>query len=52
MLLNLVKQTPDFNKFEIIFLTQKVLGDFYLDFKDIREALRVYKSVKILCEDF
>lgn len=33
-------------------MSQKVMGDIYLDFKDLNEAIRVYKSMKILCEDF
>lgn len=40
------------NSFELVFLTLKVLGDIFLDFKDLTEALRVYRNAKIYCEDF
>ncbi|CDW80099.1 histidine acid phosphatase family protein [Stylonychia lemnae] len=47
-----IKQSNDLSTFELLFSTQRVLGNFYLDFKDLNEAVRVYKSLKILCEDF
>eukprot|EP00347_Sterkiella_histriomuscorum_P003370 403364556 len=51
-IIDTVKQSSDLSTFDLIFYTQKVLGDFYMDFKDLSEAVRVYKSLKILCEDF
>ena len=52
LIVDTIKQSEDMNSFEIIFISQKALGEIYLDFKDFIEAVRVFKSIKILCEDF
>jgi hypothetical protein len=33
-ILDLVKGTPDFNQFDVVFLTIKRMGDFCMEFKD------------------
>ena len=51
-LVDIVKESEDLNTFEIVFISQKALGDILIDFKDLTEGVRVFKSLKILCEDF
>ena len=51
-IVDLVRPSAYFPSFDLAFLTQKTLGDFYMEFKDLTEALKVYKTLKILCEDF
>lgn len=51
-MMEFMKQHNDVNFFEIIFLTNKTIGDIYMDFRDLNYTLKVYKTVKAICEDF
>mmetsp|Transcript_22539 Transcript_22539/g.21702 ORF Transcript_22539/g.21702 Transcript_22539/m.21702 type:complete len:82 (+) Transcript_22539:1779-2024(+) len=51
-MIELVRPTAYYSTFELAFATLKVLGDFFMEFKDLNEAVKTYKSLKILCEDF
>ena len=51
-IVDFIKQTDELYSFETIFLVTKQLGDLYMDTRDLVESLRVYKTLKILCEDY
>jgi ACT domain-containing protein len=51
-LLDTFKSNPELNHFDLVFTTMKTQGDINLDFKDLIEALKVYRNTKIYCEDY
>lgn len=51
-IIELSRPTAYFSSFDLAFLAIKTLGDCYMEFKDLLEAYKSYRSLKILCEDF